>query len=64
MEDNHAWSIIKIKGKWLPFDATWGIFTGKLPVTHVYQKIGNEGHTFTGTKKEYAEPPFVEGSIR
>ena len=64
MEDNHAWSIIKIKGKWLPFDATWGIFTGKLPVTHVYKKIGNEGHTFTGTKKEYAEPPYVEGSIR
>ena len=42
-DDIHAWSLINIKGKWLPFDATYGIFSGKLPVTHVYQKIGNEG---------------------
>ena len=32
----HAWSLIKIKGKWYPFDTTWGIFTGKLPVSHVF----------------------------
>ena len=42
-EDIHSWSLINIEGKWLPFDATWGIFSGKLPVTHVYQKIGNKG---------------------
>ena len=35
--DAHAWSLIKIDGKWLPFDATWGIFSGKLPVCHVFQ---------------------------
>ena len=42
-KDNHAWSLIKMDGKWLPFDATMGIFSGKLPITHVYQKIGNNG---------------------
>ena len=36
--DAHAWSLIKIKGKWLPFDATWGIFSGKLPVCHVFKQ--------------------------
>ena len=35
--DAHAWSLIKIDGKWLPFDATWGIFSGKLPVCHVFK---------------------------
>ena len=36
--DAHAWSLVKIKGKWLPFDATWGIFSGKLPVCHVFKQ--------------------------
>ena len=34
--DSHSWSLIKINNKWLPFDATCGIFTGKLPVSHVF----------------------------
>ena len=37
--DSHAWSLIKIDGKWLPFDATWGIFSGKLPVCHVFKQF-------------------------
>ena len=36
--DAHAWSLIKIDGKWLPFDSTWGIFSGKLPVCHVFKQ--------------------------
>ena len=39
INDSHAWSLIKINGKWLPFDATNGIFSGKLPVTHVYKQV-------------------------
>ena len=34
--DSHSWSLIKLNNKWLPFDATCGIFTGKLPVSHVF----------------------------
>ena len=37
--DSHAWSLIKVNGKWLPFDATWGIFSGRLPITHVFKQI-------------------------
>ena len=33
----HAWSLVKVNNKWLPFDATWGIFSGKLPVCHVFE---------------------------
>ena len=45
LEENcyHAWSLVKLKGKWYPFDATWGIFTGKLPVSHVFTSFFNEG---------------------
>ena len=32
----HAWSIIKIKNKWYPFDSTWGIISGKLPIRHIF----------------------------
>lgn len=33
----HAWSLVRVNGNWLPFDATWGIFTGKLPVCHIFE---------------------------
>ena len=36
-DDGHAWSLVKVDNKWLPFDATWGIFSGKLPVCHIFQ---------------------------
>ena len=36
--DSHAWSLVKINGKWLPFDSTWGILSGKLPVCHVFKQ--------------------------
>ena len=35
--DAHSWSLVRINGKWLPFDSTWGIFSGKLPVCHIFQ---------------------------
>ena len=39
INDSHAWSLIKIDDKWLPFDATNGIFTGKLPIIYVFKQI-------------------------
>ena len=41
IDDSHAWSLIKINGKWLPFDVTNGIYSGKLPVTYVFKQIGD-----------------------
>ena len=47
-EDAHAWSLIKIENKWLPFDATWGIFSGKFPVSHVFKQYNCKGIITTG----------------
>ena len=47
--NTHAWSLIKIDGKWLPFDATWGIFSGKLPVNHVFKQFSSKGVKVFGT---------------
>ena len=33
----HAWSLVKINSKWIPLDPTWGLFEGKLPVSHVFE---------------------------
>ena len=33
----HAWSLINVDGNWYPFDATWDILSGKLPVCHIFQ---------------------------
>ena len=47
-EDAHAWSLIKVDGKWLPFDATWGIFSGKLPVSHIFKQYDSRGLITSG----------------
>ena len=36
----HAWSIIKIGNIWYPFDSTWGIYKGKVPITHIFIRAG------------------------
>jgi len=38
----HAWSIIKINNKWYPFDSTWGIISGKLPISHIFSNYFNK----------------------
>ena len=63
--DLHAWSLIKINGKWVPFDVTWGIFTGKLPVTHVFKKFDyklSEKVHYDLDKKIY-DSYYVEGKL-
>ena len=67
IEDNHCWSLINLdkKGlKWKPFDATFGIFSGKLPVTHVFKKIGVEGALFLSNDNADSEKLYVKGSIK
>jgi len=48
-QEAHAWSLFKINGKWLPFDATWGIFSGKLPSSHVFESYFSNGVKAVGT---------------
>ena len=45
----HAYSLIKLgNNKWYPFDATWGIFTGKLHVGHIFRMLGHRGWKLKG----------------
>ena len=62
-KDTHAWSLIKCNKKWLPFDATWGIFSGKLPVTHIYKQIGFREKKMESYDKMIFGPIEVEGNI-
>ena len=45
----HSWSLIEINGKWFPFDATWGIFSGKLPVSHIFKGFYNSSVDLNGS---------------
>ena len=46
----HAWTVAQINGKWIPLDATWGIFDGKLPLSHVYESYEKSGVSWRYTK--------------
>ena len=41
----HGWTVAKIDGKWIGLDATWGIFSGYLPLCHLFQVF--EAHYLT-----------------
>lgn len=41
IENLHAWTVAKIDGKWIPLDATWNIFSGKLPLSHIFRYYGD-----------------------
>ena len=49
--NEHAWSLIKIEGKWYPFDTTWGIILGKIPITHIFSHFFNKS-TFDYKSKD------------
>ena len=41
-DSGHAWSLINVRDKWYPFDATWNILSGKLPVCHIFFNFFNK----------------------
>ena len=47
-DSGHAWSLIKINNKWYPFDSTWGIISGKLPVGHIFEFFFSKGFHIKG----------------
>jgi hypothetical protein len=51
----HAWSMIKIKNKWYPFDSTWGFISGKLPISHIFST-----YTFRSDNFESKYPNKLE----
>jgi hypothetical protein len=41
LENLHAWTLAKIDGKWVPLDATWNIFVGRLPLGFIFRYFGD-----------------------
>ena len=46
LDNYHAWTIAKIDNKWIPLDSTWGIFEGKLPLSHVFDTFIQSNVTY------------------
>ncbi|MDR2778493.1 MAG: transglutaminase-like domain-containing protein [Rickettsiales bacterium] len=34
--ENHAWVMVYHNSTWIPIDPTWGIYSGKLPISHIF----------------------------
>ena len=63
-KNTHAWSLIKINGKWLPFDITNGIFSSILPIIHIFNKIENiEIESIKCLDKVEFEPIEIKGNL-
>ena len=52
-DSGHAWSLINIDDKWYPFDSTWGIFSGKLPISHIFGTFFNKARRTHGSDEIY-----------
>ena len=57
----HAWSLIKIDNKWYPFDSTWNIFSGKLPVSHIFGVFYDKVTEADGTDDVIIEDEIMVG---
>ena len=32
----HSWTLVYYNGEWLPIDPTWNLYSGKLPISHIF----------------------------
>ncbi len=39
--ENHAWNLVYANGEWISIDPTWGLYSGKLPVSHIFFYFGD-----------------------
>ena len=61
--DLHFWSLIHVDDKWLPFDATYGYFSGKLPISYVFCSYYNKRTSKEGSDNVIIKDRFVNGNI-
>ena len=57
--DSHSWTVAKINNKWIPFDATLGLYYGRLPISHIFERFGNEGMIVATTDDIYIEDTIM-----
>ena len=34
--DDHAWNLVYYNGDWIFIDPTWGLYSGKVPISHIF----------------------------
>ena len=57
--DGHSWNLVKINDQWIPIDCTWGIFNGKLPISHIFEFEMN-GSSFCDTLDDVSRTRFTK----
>ena len=62
-DSGHAWSLIKVNNKWYPFDSTWGIVSGKLPITHIFSCFFNKGWSMRGSDNAQFDKSIAKGKF-
>ena len=62
-DSGHAWSLIKVNNKWYPFDSTWGIVSGKLPITHIFSCFFNKSKRMRGSDDAQFERSNARGKF-
>jgi hypothetical protein len=43
--ESHAWNLVYINGEWIGIDPTWGIYSGKLPISHIFFNFKDRKNT-------------------
>ena len=63
-DTGHAWSLIRLDNyKWYPFDSTWGILTGKLPVGHIFGTFFSKASQIIGYDSARFDELEMEGKF-
>ena len=60
-DSGHAWSLIQLNNKWYPFDSTWGIFSGKLPISHIFGTFSSKSRNTYGSDIIHFDRQNMEG---
>jgi hypothetical protein len=55
----HAWSLVKINNKWIPFDSTWGIWSGNLPNCHIFSNFFNKDSILYTGGNDYVQTDYI-----
>ena len=62
-DSGHAWSLIQINNKWYPFDSTWGILSGKLPVGHIFEYFFSKAYCLKNNNEIVIDTIDVNGKF-
>jgi hypothetical protein len=59
----HSWVLVHINGEWLAIDPTWGIYSGRVPVSHIFA-YKDTSSSIKYTVFDYPEVDHITANIR